>query len=454
MFVTLLSAMLWLTRKLTIFFSGARFMFKWTSLFGIVILSGGLAFAHPHVDVTSDLSDESVETAHENIENLSSINSENSEGEDSIENAADVSIDEVSIDVEAENSLDEAIDNPSDDTMVDELADAEKPTDDKWMSLENLAETMAAHIGEKIENFEDQDDKIVERHLGDIDLDDAEFFNFKGGPIITDGDSLREVARAFDRVVAERRTFERYSDLVLGFLEEIEVTQNEGNSYSLTMFDRNVGHATLVKNKIGIPHRLEIEGLNHSIAISQEQIKGEAQQGVRLILDIYDTAAIDVGASDKVELAGAEMGGMPKKGVVELSTSVPENYDNVVGSWTSQQRQIGYGISDITLELSLGSDGKPAGLISTQPVDISECDEDIYVCDISRCEGLWELESKTEGTLVFRETVLGGNCVDGQVIITPETDGQLSYEFIDSEDDENITTGTFKRVKTAKVASH
>lgn len=119
----------------------------------------------------------------------------------------------------------------------------------------------------------------------------------------------------------------------------------------------------------------------------------------------------------------------------------------LVGSWEGSYFQETWGNSSIDVDISTLLVDQRVASGAYGPSDLSDCDPAIYICDnAGGCPFNWEFVSFTGGVFTFHETIPSGqNCIPGIITLSYITDDELSYKFVDEEDDTNVSIGSIAR---------
>lgn len=136
-----------------------------------------------------------------------------------------------------------------------------------------------------------------------------------------------------------------------------------------------------------------------------------------------------------------------------LFLSCSDDEDNVqmtqeplIGAWEGLITQADYGTLEISVNINSISVSNKAGNVTYASKDLSQCDEDIFVCSHITCSGSWTFTEKTGSIYTFSETFAeGSDCGNGTVELSLTNDNELSYYWIEDYSDPSTASGSLKR---------
>lgn len=127
------------------------------------------------------------------------------------------------------------------------------------------------------------------------------------------------------------------------------------------------------------------------------------------------------------------------------SESTPE--EQLIGSWSGQLLQDDYGFFQTDITFTKISTEETEATISYGINDKSQCNNDIYFCDLpsQACSASWTYLGFNGGVYSFSEQPIGDVCAPGMITLRLQSDNELAYRFVGTEDALITGSGTLER---------
>ena len=121
--------------------------------------------------------------------------------------------------------------------------------------------------------------------------------------------------------------------------------------------------------------------------------------------------------------------------------------EKIVGTWIGETPQESYGLLRQTLTFTTLSVGQRSSTFKTESIDISDCDEDIFICEDFVCTGAYIFEGASATALNFSLELDSGPCIEeGSSTVTFIDDDTIRYTFTPADIiDGGPISGTLKR---------
>jgi len=124
------------------------------------------------------------------------------------------------------------------------------------------------------------------------------------------------------------------------------------------------------------------------------------------------------------------------------------NQDPLIGMWEGVITQADYGTIGISIDITSLTQSNKSGNVSYASIDLSQCDEAIFICDHITCTGSWIYTGKVGSTYTFSEEfAAGADCGNGTIELSFTGSDKINYVWTEDFSDPSVASGILERSK-------
>lgn len=133
--------------------------------------------------------------------------------------------------------------------------------------------------------------------------------------------------------------------------------------------------------------------------------------------------------------------------VLACSDSESDQVDPILGTWEGSTTQPGFGTFSIVVSLNDLTEDLISGQASSEVTDLSECDEELFYCEIGSCTTTWTYKGRS-GSLYyfFEDAPTDSSCGDGNITASILDNGDLSFTWTEINNSTNTSTSILSKV--------